>query len=399
MEIRIDSVEGHEAPRDTFVSMRVGEYQKQCRFGSAKTYRFPQIDEERRFARLEVFQRIGHLTVNLDNLSQEPLEVPVDLPLKTLPMQLAIVNGESKTDQKAKQQKSSSKVDAAQKYLAEHHVEEVIADAIREVIREKPSDPHAFLSAQILKHAAKKQAEMLERNDNTIVANDVVDQSAPKPAVPPAVPVQSLPLAEVPFAKRPSVGTWLCIAPKKLATANQTGMAKAAATPESSKPKAGSASLADFRQYYSDNMRSLGSDALDKLYLKFPTQPKPEPKAPAAKAAALEVQPKFAHRPSVGTWLNILTVPSDAMDKLYSKFPTPKVEPKASEVQPKFANQPTWVNICTVPSDAMDKLYSKFPTQPKPEPKTPAAKAAAFEGQPKVGHRKCSRNLPTNRHG
>lgn len=69
------------------------------------------------------------------------------------------------------------------RYLAEHHLEEVIADAIREVIHEtlglqlgfphvlanafmprRPNDPHAFLSAQILKHAKGGQAAAFHAN-------------------------------------------------------------------------------------------------------------------------------------------------------------------------------------------------------------------------------------------
>ena len=48
MELSLDSLD--TVPKDTFVSIRVGDYQKQSRFGSAKTYRFPLADEKHRFA-------------------------------------------------------------------------------------------------------------------------------------------------------------------------------------------------------------------------------------------------------------------------------------------------------------------------------------------------------------
>eukprot|EP00913_Durusdinium_trenchii_P024130 g22659.t2 len=44
--------------------------------------------------------------------------------------------------------------------------------------------------------------------------------------------------------------------------------------------KATPASLTNFRQYYADHVHSVGSDAMEKLYSKFPSQPKPAPKAP-----------------------------------------------------------------------------------------------------------------------
>ena len=70
-------------------------------------------------------------------------------------------------------------------------------------------------------------------------------------------------------------------------------------TPES--PKApGLASLADFRQYYSDNIRTVGCETMDKLYLKFP-QPKTDPVAQAS-----EAQPKFAHHARFQMWDRLL---------------------------------------------------------------------------------------------
>jgi len=436
MEIRIDSVEGQATPKDTFVSMRVGDYQKQSRFGSAKTYRFPQTEDEHRFARIEVFHRIGHLTVNLDNLSaNEPLEVPVDLPeVKLLPMKLAILNDtvDTKTEQKAKQQKAKNKVDAAQKYLSEHHVEEVIADAIREVIHEKPSDPHAFLSEQILKHAAKKKEEMLER-DNQVIANDVVDHSAVKleppanvqsataPASKPTVsmlpfrdyyvfhclPASSNPMENlygkfaktekkstseatkpevvaqtektstseakkpevvavtqvssppefVPFAKRPSVGTWLNSAPKKKAP---------------------------------------GVEAPKEVSVK--EAPKVQATAVTTEVTTTEVTP-FFKRPSVGTWL--MAAPKKSSEEQKAPIASAKPEavaPAASEPTPKAETQaakpvretpPTlpfrdYYAMHMSPMPAMESIYAKFRSQPKSAPKAADTEAASSSDKPET---------------
>lgn len=51
-----------------------------------------------------------------------------------------------------------TRLDAAQKYLAEHQLEEIIADAMREVIHEKPEDPYSFLSKEIMKHALPRES-------------------------------------------------------------------------------------------------------------------------------------------------------------------------------------------------------------------------------------------------
>lgn len=163
MEVRIDTVEGQEPPPDTFVSVRIGDVQKQSRFATTRTYRFPDPGDGRgNFGRLEVFKRIGHITVSFDNMKGEDqfVEVPCDLAdLGFLPMKLAVTGPSTATEELppiAKKGKAKARLDAAQKYLAEHRLEEILADAMREVIHEKPSDPHSFLSKMIMKHANPK---------------------------------------------------------------------------------------------------------------------------------------------------------------------------------------------------------------------------------------------------
>lgn len=163
MEVRIDTVEGQEPPSDTFVSVRIGDVQKQSRFTTTRTYRFPDPGDGRgNFGRLEVFKRIGHITVSFDNMKGEDqfIEVPCDLPdIGFLPMKLAVTGPAAAAAELppiAKKGKAKARLDAAQKYLAEHRLEEILADAMREVIHEKPSDPHSFLSAMIMKHANPK---------------------------------------------------------------------------------------------------------------------------------------------------------------------------------------------------------------------------------------------------
>lgn len=583
MDIRIEAMEGPVPAGETFVSMRIGDYQKQSRLGCTKSYRFPQ-DDGNGFARLEVFQRIGHVSLSLDKLraSDQDVQVPLDTPdVNFLPMRIGM---EKKSDQKG-QGKVKTRLDSAQRYLAQHQLEEIIADAMREVIHEKPDDPHTFLSNQIMKHAKKpsflpplrngkelppkppsgknpkpNMSEKLppisggnELSNLRIEARDVLLQSAKDGSLAKAlasasseevdmtelrkeaatalfnaakdgslnaalrdtaipkdseleqlrqqaratllqgardgslqdalkstkaeVSAESVRLeareallrsaqdgtlaaalqgqanredalkveelraqardallkasmngaleqvlskgksdkkamqaAELPqFKFKPSVASWLQKKPHQVpkpwyyqrvsvveaedekvvkglqaviaekdgeiaalkAQLQQTGMEVAAsapplppkaekAAPEPAKPKATPATLTNFRQYYSENVRSLGSDAMQKLYSKFPSQPKPAPKAAAKEP---EVQPKFALRPSVGTWLT---------PKLVKPAATPAADassaPEASS-KPKtpFALEPsvgTWLSFKITddrPKSAsiLDRTHSK----------------------------------------
>lgn len=577
MDIRIEAMEGPVPAGETFVSMRIGDYQKQSRLGCTKSYRFPQ-DDGNGFARLEVFQRIGHVSLSLDKLrtSDQDVQVPLDTPdVNFLPMRIAM---EKKSDQKG-QGKVKTRLDSAQRYLAQHQLEEIIADAMREVIHEKPDDPHTFLSNQIMKHAKKPSFLPPLRNDMPakppsgknpkpnmseklppisggnelsnlrIEARDVLLQSAKDGSLAKAlasasseevdmtelrkeaaaalfnaakdgslnaalrdtaipkdgeleqlrqqaratllqgardgslqdalkstkaeVTAESVRLeareallrsaqdgtlaaalqgqdalkveelrsqardallkasmngaleqvlskgksdkkamqaAELPqFKFKPSVASWLQKKPHQVpkpwyyqrvsvveaedekvvkglqaviaekdgeiavlkAQLQQTGMEVAASAPPlpakaekaapEPKPKATPpAALTNFRQYYSENVRSLESDAMQKLYSKFPSQPKPAPK-PVAKEP--EVQPKFALRPSVGTWLTPkLVKPAAAPATDASSAPAASSKPKTP-----FALKPsvgTWLSFKIAddrPKSAsiLDRTHSK----------------------------------------
>eukprot|EP00441_Pelagodinium_beii_P016249 CAMPEP_0197657260 /NCGR_PEP_ID=MMETSP1338-20131121/44524_1 /TAXON_ID=43686 ORGANISM="Pelagodinium beii, Strain RCC1491" /NCGR_SAMPLE_ID=MMETSP1338 /ASSEMBLY_ACC=CAM_ASM_000754 /LENGTH=218 /DNA_ID=CAMNT_0043233593 /DNA_START=40 /DNA_END=692 /DNA_ORIENTATION=+ len=161
MEIRLDAADPQQMPpKDTFVALRIGDVQKQSRFTSSRTYRFPHPGDYRAdFGRIEVFQRVGHVTVSFENVSKnEDIEVPCELgDLKSLKLRMGMNReGQKPVTPSTKQRTAKARLDAAQKYLVNHHLEEILADAMREVLHEKPSDPHSFLANQIMKHAAPK---------------------------------------------------------------------------------------------------------------------------------------------------------------------------------------------------------------------------------------------------
>eukprot|EP00437_Effrenium_voratum_P000758 CAMPEP_0181430818 /NCGR_PEP_ID=MMETSP1110-20121109/17920_1 /TAXON_ID=174948 /ORGANISM="Symbiodinium sp., Strain CCMP421" /LENGTH=624 /DNA_ID=CAMNT_0023554147 /DNA_START=82 /DNA_END=1956 /DNA_ORIENTATION=+ len=370
MEIRVDTAEGYAAPKDTFLSMRIGEFQKQSRFDTSKTYKFPKLEDPTGLARIEVFQRVGHLTVSLGKLQQgeQSVEVPVNMPgMPNLPMRIQLHGGaEVDMEPKLKSTKVKTKLDAAQKYLAEHQLEEVITDVVREVIHEKPAEPLLFLSSQILKHAATRKPGLLPR---------IEDQRE----VPPP------PLMEKP---------------------QHTGGA-GEVSPEAAKGPApltagpAPTSLTPFRPYYAEHLRTIDPASMQKLYAKFPAAPKPVsvPKAPeesakptataevmkAAPAAAAPVAPvpvtKFAKLPSVGTWLAPNPRKLSQKAAAATATPAPPVPPAPpatteSAFQSYYAEHMKTIDSG---SDAMQKLYSNFPAKPVPVPTAPEASAKPTE--------------------
>jgi hypothetical protein len=270
---------------DTFVSVRIGDVQKQSRLSTSRAYHFPAAGDGRgRFGRIEVFKRVGDLTVDLSkhNGCEQSVEVPCNIPgMTSLSMGLAVKGEPLDAIKEAKAQPGSArgkiKWDAAQKYIAEYSLEDVLADAMREVIRHKPEDPFTFLSEQIL---AKKA---------TVVV---------KPAVVPMIPLQQAQQAplqaqtpfsalvpQTPFRHRPSVGSWL----------------QPATLGEAKKPKPGVATLTPFDEYYSPNMVSY--EMSEKELGNFKSAPGPPPAAPPAAPPPPPPVVPFPMRPSVGSWL------------------------------------------------------------------------------------------------
>uniref|UniRef100_A0A7S1AQZ3 Uncharacterized protein n=1 Tax=Noctiluca scintillans TaxID=2966 RepID=A0A7S1AQZ3_NOCSC len=152
MEVRLEAAQPVGPESDTFVALRIGDVQKQSRFGKSKTYRFPDPGDERRFfGRVEVFRRIGTCTVSFDSMDGDLQDVDVrcsDPDFPKLHMKLSVRGSTEGMPEKKSTTKERMK--AAQKYVADHHLEELLADAMREVIRNKPDNPKETLSNYIL---------------------------------------------------------------------------------------------------------------------------------------------------------------------------------------------------------------------------------------------------------
>jgi len=188
MEIRMDAVTGETPPPDTFVSMRVGDVQKQTRFEKTRTYRFPNPKDTRDcFGRIEVFKRIGMMTVPLDVFrrcegDEEPpvLEVPCSYHnFNRLSIRLDVQDVEGNvppisplslaSDKTGRSAASKARLDAAQQYLSDWKLEDLLADAMREVIRDRPTNPFEYLSEHILQQGNDKENLLpLRTNDHTM---------------------------------------------------------------------------------------------------------------------------------------------------------------------------------------------------------------------------------------
>mmetsp|Transcript_37058 Transcript_37058/g.85585 ORF Transcript_37058/g.85585 Transcript_37058/m.85585 type:complete len:400 (+) Transcript_37058:91-1290(+) len=153
MEIRLESMNGSVPPEDTFVAVRIGDVQKQSRFESARTYKFNGQGDQWSYGRIEVFRRVGCLTVNLEDAARE-VKVPCESPgfPDSLAMKLAVI-GDGEANIVSSKAKAKTAIDAAQRYIDTYQIEDILAEAMREVLKNRPEDPNRFLSNHFLQRS------------------------------------------------------------------------------------------------------------------------------------------------------------------------------------------------------------------------------------------------------
>jgi len=244
MEVIGRAEQGLQPSADTFVSLRVGQVQRHARFAPARTYKFESVDAtSKEPVKLEVFKRIGHTTITFGGTTGDiqDVEIPVSEG-STMRMRLQTQNARATTPA-GMEKKKSGKVNGARTYLAQHNLEELIKDAMKEVMNVKPDDPHGFLAAYILgaksflpkiKAAAEKQSDKPMPAKWEFTGDDKYWNKAmfvPQPRslppidagilhrccqVPPVIVPEPLP--EPTFAifnHRPSAGTWVMLKPTR----------------------------------------------------------------------------------------------------------------------------------------------------------------------------------------
>lgn len=231
-------------PKECFLSVRMGEMQKISRLQPTRIYRFPK-GAQRRQSKIEVFQRIGTCTLDLDVTDPFPHQVTINCEREgfgTLGMKV-IATQESKPEE-ATDPKATNRVKAAKDYLAKHGLEVKLSDAMQAVLRERPDDPAAFT------------ASLLMPNNPTLLT-----------------------------------------APAPLQTSEQKATRNVRLQP--------SVDLLPFKEYYAKHSQSCSPEFFAKLYTKFPvarSHPSTSSFAPQPKAR-ISSKTVFPLKPSVGTWL------------------------------------------------------------------------------------------------
>eukprot|EP00929_Paragymnodinium_shiwhaense_P071919 TRINITY_DN3651_c0_g1_i1.p1 TRINITY_DN3651_c0_g1~~TRINITY_DN3651_c0_g1_i1.p1 ORF type:complete len:505 (+),score=120.73 TRINITY_DN3651_c0_g1_i1:81-1595(+) len=345
MEVVMEAISEIEAlPGDTFVSLRVGESQKQSRLVQNRVFKFPANAKDAKgpFGRVEVFRRVGTGTVPLDagpGVFTE-VEVPCCDDYEPLHLRLAVKDTDNfyakhGENHRANMRRAHERVEAAREYLERYHVEEVVALAMRELIQTRPNEPHKFLSQYILESAGdletKKFAPFKKFSPPASYASRASRGKAgpggppPRPSHPHTMAsseweftAKSVPVRE--FAK----------------TVPENDILKEVQPDPASEARP--VSVVPFQESYSENIKLMASYAFRDLHDKFPSKWEPQKSAfqkyyvanirsmaqvdftemhmkfDVFRVKAEEAERKweelvkgpivpFAKKPSVGTWL------------------------------------------------------------------------------------------------
>eukprot|EP00928_Gymnodinium_smaydae_P057594 TRINITY_DN40809_c0_g1_i1.p1 TRINITY_DN40809_c0_g1~~TRINITY_DN40809_c0_g1_i1.p1 ORF type:complete len:377 (-),score=36.40 TRINITY_DN40809_c0_g1_i1:661-1791(-) len=175
VHLKLEAVDTGDIPKDMYVGVRIGDMQKLSRvssLASAKSFKFPaSAVGDRRSGKLEIYKRIGGWGVGIDSSRDEHLyEVSVptnDAAMSSINFLVEVMadsSGKDVPDGTLHSNHAASKVQGARDYLQAHQLEMRLSEAMQAVLRERPSDPAAFIANMLLgprgsvKEVARPQA-------------------------------------------------------------------------------------------------------------------------------------------------------------------------------------------------------------------------------------------------
>lgn len=183
VEITLAAVDGNTVPKDLYLSLRIGEMQKFSKAYTARGYKFSaSAVGERRYAKLELYKRVGMCSLGLDQSLKgtHEISVPVDdsrIDGKVVRYHVNLGGTDTEVStnfDRPPADPTDEKLMAAREYLDMQQIEHRISDAIQAVLRERPEDAGEFVANMLMSGAGR-----LKKVD---------DGRPPRAATAPAVP-------------------------------------------------------------------------------------------------------------------------------------------------------------------------------------------------------------------
>lgn len=417
VEICLETAAFEQFSRDHYLSVRVGEAQKLARLADRRSFRFPaSAVGSRKYGKVEIFQRVGSCNLCIDPaMAEGKNECEVAFNGTVLKFNAEVQDtseggggtrgGANKVASGGGEEKKKAEPSMAQQkamdYLASHHLEVRLADAMQQVLRERPDDPGQFLAdiltknsglvAKMPKKAAKaKEASTVQlpppsRLQTQAFGTYFKDNFAPsvaagctagffaKFATPPK-PVFKQVISDSPPRLLPSMGSFsgpvgahggLCRfdLPGDSSQRESVGMQEASTGVQ----EAPGPAATTFPGRFSPSMGSFQGPTSDGGIL--PTKAQRAAASVAARPAARATEEVGAPSPKLGKdpfacyfEANFVTGVAGAMPELLAKFSRPQAPAfkVAASFKPSVA---TWRRPAAPRSAAAQALHGRVPTQ------------------------------------
>eukprot|EP00931_Biecheleriopsis_adriatica_P080034 TRINITY_DN53391_c0_g1_i1.p1 TRINITY_DN53391_c0_g1~~TRINITY_DN53391_c0_g1_i1.p1 ORF type:complete len:317 (-),score=65.92 TRINITY_DN53391_c0_g1_i1:111-1061(-) len=163
MELQVEALPGWEVPKGCSVSVRLGTALKQRRFDkTSASYYFPVPDEKKK-AKIDIYQHVGTCTVAVDPDFRTSDEITVacsdpafgDVRLRVT-SNVTELTPEDRTARRETLEQETK--EGALGYLAQHGIEHRLSESIRLLLKMQPEDPIDFLCKQLKAQGPKPQA-------------------------------------------------------------------------------------------------------------------------------------------------------------------------------------------------------------------------------------------------
>jgi hypothetical protein len=148
LEVRVEGATGLNLNDDCFVAVKVGDELKQARYKPDRSYKFTQTDGVRKpkSGRIDLFKQIGSCKIDACSGIQEIALTSTDKATSGVKLRVAVSADEKGAPSpKGGAQVREDLTKSAKEYLKGHQVEDMLSEAVKAILKERPADPRAFI--------------------------------------------------------------------------------------------------------------------------------------------------------------------------------------------------------------------------------------------------------------
>lgn len=186
LEVHVSAAEGFHLEESCFVAVKLGDVLKQGRYKPDRPYRFPPDNgpapQKPRIGRIDLFKQIGSCRIEASAGEHEVWVESSDPSDKGQMMKLKLrvavgKQGEPVVKSTEVKEKAEQARDA-RVYLKDSNIEEMLSDAVKAVLRERPDNARQF----VVDHLLAKGSDM------NLTSASVKPVQPPQPPLPPVSP-------------------------------------------------------------------------------------------------------------------------------------------------------------------------------------------------------------------